>query len=284
VTSRAVRRIAAAAAAFAAGLAVWAVLVEPARLVVHSIDVAAPGWPAELAGWRVVALSDIHAGAPHMGLDQVRRAVGLANAQAPDLVVLLGDYVIHGIAGGRFVPPEDLARELAALRARHGVVSVLGNHDAWFDAPRVRRAFEAAGLRPLENASVPIDVRGHTVWVAGLADLWTGRPDVQAALADVPAGAPVIVLTHNPDVFPTIPSRVSLTLAGHTHGGQVAIPLLGRPIVPSRYGQRYAFGLVREDDRLLYVTPGLGTSIIPVRLGVPPEISVLRIVARPPAR
>jgi uncharacterized protein len=190
---------------------------------------------------------------------------------------LLGDYVIQGVVGGRFIPPEETARALSGLRARHGVVSVLGNHDGWFDGLRVRRAFVEAGLRPLENEAVRLTDGASILWIAGLADLWTGKPDVETALRHVPAGEPVLLLTHNPDVFPTVPERISLTLAGHTHGGQVALPLLGTPIVPSAYGQRYASGLVEEDGRLLFVTPGIGTSIIPVRFRVPPEVSVLTL-------
>jgi uncharacterized protein len=267
-----------AAAAAVVVLGVWSVAIEPGRLIARRTEIAVPGWPSALAGFSVVVLSDIHAGAPHMDLDQVRRVVALANAQQPDLVVMLGDYVTQGVVGGRLVPPEATAGVLSGLRARHGVVSVLGNHDAYLDATRVRLALERAGLRPLVNESLRIEDRGRAVWIAGLADLWTGEPDPARALAAVPPDDPVIVLTHNPDVFPTLPARVNLTLAGHTHGGQVALPLIGRAIVPSRFGQRYAIGVVREGGRVLFVSPGLGTSIIPVRFRVPPEISVLTLV------
>lgn len=215
-----------------------------------------------------------------MDRDGLRRVVTLANEQHPDLVVLLGDYVIHDVVGGRFIPPEETAMELGALRARLGVVSVLGNHDWWLDGERVRAAFTAERLRPLENEAVRLTDRGHAVWVAGLADLWTRVPDIERALRAVPAGETVILLTHSPDVFPDVPARVGLTLAGHTHGGQVALPLIGPPIVPSAFGQRYAAGLVEEGGRRLFVTPGVGTSIVPVRFGVPPEVSVLRLGPR----
>ena len=149
------------------------------------------------------------------------------------------------------------------------------------DAPhgeRVRGALTAAGIRVLENEAVRVGRDGQELWVVGLADLWTRRPDPAGALRAVPDGAPVVVLTHSPDVFPTIPARVALTLAGHTHGGQVVLPLIGPPIVPSDYGRRYAAGHVVEGGRHLFVTTGIGTSIVPIRLGVPPEIAVLTLV------
>jgi predicted MPP superfamily phosphohydrolase len=198
------------------------------------------------------------------------------NAARPDLIVLLGDYVIHGIIGGRFIEPEPVAMVLGGLRAPLGVFAVTGNHDWWYDGPRVTGALEAAGIRVLDDAAAPLPA-GGPLWIAGVGDLWTRPADVRRALAEVPADAPVVVITHNPDLFPVVPARVLLTLAGHTHGGQVDLPLLGRLIVPSRYGARYAIGHVREDGRDLFVTPGLGTSILPVRFRVPPEISLLTV-------
>jgi predicted MPP superfamily phosphohydrolase len=261
-------------------LVFWSVGVEPGRIVVRPVTVTAAGWPRALDGLRLAVLSDVHTGAPHFGLAQVERVVARVNEQRCDLVVLLGDYVMHGVPGGRFVPPEDTAHALGRLQARLGVVSVLGNHDWWFDGERVRAALAGAGLRPLENETVRIESGGTAFWVAGLADLWTRTPDLGRTLAAVPGHEPILLLTHSPDVFPEVPARVALTLAGHTHGGQVSLPLIGAPVVPSRFGQRYARGLVEEGGRLLFVTPGLGTSIVPVRLGVPPEISLVTLRAR----
>ncbi len=263
-------------------LAVWGVVIEPARLVVRETPLALPGWPAELGSLRVAVLSDIHAGAPHIGIDKLRSLAAAVDGSHPDLILLLGDYVTRGVLGARPVEPETTARILATMTAPLGIVAVLGNHDWWYDGPRVRRALEAAGIPILENAARRLEWNGRGVWVVGLADLWTRRPDIDAALRGVADGEPVIVLSHNPDVFPTIPPRVTLTLAGHTHGGQVALPFVGRPIVPSRFGQRYAIGHVEERGRHLFVTPGIGTSIVPVRIGVPPEISLLTLGAAGP--
>ena len=193
---------------------------------------------------------------------------------------MLGDFVIQDVVGGEFVEPETIAAHLKDLRAPLGVYAVLGNHDWWLDGERVRRALESTGVRVLENDAARIEKDGRAFWLAGLADLWTRKPDIEATLAKVTDDAPVIALTHNPDLFPRIPPRVILTLAGHTHGGQVNLPVVGRPVVPSQFGQLYAQGHVQEQGRHLFVTSGVGTSIIPVRFRVPPEIIVLTFDTR----
>jgi uncharacterized protein len=257
--------------------AVWGFVVEPNRLVMHEVRLALPRWPAALDGLRVAVVADIHAGAPWIDDAKVRRVVAEVNQAHPDLVVLLGDFVTRGVVGGHPVAPERTAEALAGLHTPLGVIAILGNHDWWYDGTRVRRALEDSGIRVLENAALRLEWKGAPVWLLGLADLWTRKPDVVGPLRDIPEDEPIIVLTHNPDVFPRVPPRVALTLAGHTHGGQVVLPVFGRLLVPSRFGQRYAIGLVEEGGRRLFVTPGIGTSIVPVRFGVPPEISLLTL-------
>ena len=263
-----------AVAAFTVGI--WSTLVEPGAVAIRKIDLDI-GAPGSLAGLRGAVLGDIHAGAPHIDQAKLRTLVTGVNASAPDVVVLLGDYVIHGVVGGRFMEPETAAAILGDLRAPGGVFAVLGNHDWWFDGTRVRRALESRGIVVLENEARFVQHAKGGFWLAGLADLWTRMPDIEGALRAVPAGEPVIVLTHSPDLFPEIPSRVSLTLAAHTHGGQVRIPPFAPPVVPSRFGARYAAGHVVEDRRHLFVTTGVGTSIVPVRLAVRPEVVVLTL-------
>jgi uncharacterized protein len=256
----------------AAALA-WAGWIEPRRLVTVRRRLELPRWPAAVDGVRVGVLSDIHAGAPHAGPKAIARAVERLNAEALDAILLLGDYIdAHPLWGGR-VPPEDIARELGALRARHGVFAVLGNHDWKQAGDRMWRALEDVGIEVLENRAA----RAGGFHVAGLADLRCRRPDLPSALAGVPDDAPVVVLSHDPDVFPYVPDRVALTLSGHLHGGQVAIPVVRRPAVPSRYGERYARGHVVEEDRHLYVSSGLGTSGLPLRFLAPPEVVVLEL-------
>jgi uncharacterized protein len=154
---------------------------------------------------------------------------------------------------------------------------VLGNHDWWNDGERITKALRQAGLTVLENEARRIEYGGGSFWVAGVADMWTRKPDIAGSLAQVNSDDPVILITHNPDIFPDVPPRVSLTLAGHTHGGQVNLPFIGRPVVPSNFGERYASGHVVEDGRHLFVGDGIGTSIIPVRFRVPPAIVILML-------
>jgi len=256
------------------GVAAWAFWIEPARLVVVE-DRVRVEWP-EGPPLRIAVLTDLHVGSPFNGLARLREVVDRTNAATPDVICILGDLVIQGVPGGRFVPPEEIAAELMRLRSPLGTFAVLGNHDGWLDHDRVQRALERAAVRLVEDTAVSIQTRAGPVWIAGVSDFWTGRHDVAAALAPVnDDSAPVLLLTHNPDIFPRVPPRVTLTLAGHTHGGQVRLPLIGRPVVPSQFGGRFAAGHVVESGRHLFVATGIGTSILPVRFGVPPAIQIV---------
>lgn len=269
----------------AAGLAgAYAAGIEPfLRLSVAAHDVRPAGWPPGLR-LRVAALADLHAGAPLLDEARIEAIVAAANALDPDVTVLLGDYGAASRFVTRVLPHRDVARRLAALRARHGVFAVTGNHDWWEDEaaraggmPAIGRALEAAGIPVLANASL----RAGPVTIAGVHSSWAfsvghGAEDLAAALSG--AAGPTLLLAHEPDLFPEVPRGVALTLSGHTHGGQVR--LLGwSPIVPSRYGNRYAWGHVEEAGRHLVVSGGLGTTRVPVRLGVPPEITLVTLSA-----
>lgn len=262
----------------------WALFIEPQRLVVRHSELALPNWPARLSGMKVALLSDLHVGSPFWDLEALADLVEQTNAQQPDLVLLAGDYQINGVPGGTFVEPEPIAERLGALRSRLGTYAVLGNHDWWNDGERTRRAFDAHGITVLEDRAVARDWRGTRFYIAGLADQITRSSDPQKTLAEVPAGAPTLLLVHEPDVFASFERlgiSPQLTLAGHTHGGQVSLPLLGRRVVPSEFGERYAYGHVIENGRHLFVTSGVGTSVFPIRFMVPPEIAMLRLVSNP---
>ena len=270
------RRSLTALACAAIALALYAFWVEPARLSIAEERITLPG--AARGTLRIAILTDLHVGSPFNGIGKLRRIVDRTNAARPDIVCILGDLVIQGVIGGRFVPPEVIAAELQRLRAGAGVFAVLGNHDGWLDHDRVESALERNGVRVLEETAAKLATPAGPVWLAGISDLRTGRHDIGAALAAVVDNdGLVILMTHSPDVFPLVPERVALTLAGHTHGGQVRLPLLGRPIVPSRFGERFAAGHVIEGSRHLFVATGLGTSILPVRFRVPPTVTMLTL-------
>jgi len=253
----------------------WAFGIEPGLLVVRHVRM-------ELAGWhdnvKIAVLSDLHVGSPHVGIDKLRRIVERTNAENPALVVLLGDYVIGGpggrggVRGGGFVEPEAIAAELKKLHAPLGVFAVLGNHDWWYNGDRIGQAFKEAGIPVLENRAVHI---GNAFWLGGIADYWTRAPDIASTLEQVDNGDPVVLITHNPDIFPDVPGRVSLLLAGHTHGGQVQLPVIGTLVTTSKLG--YNAGDFFEHGHHLFVTTGIGTSIVPVRFGVPPEIVIMTL-------
>jgi predicted MPP superfamily phosphohydrolase len=255
---------------------VWAAWLEPRRLVVRREELTLPAWPASLDGLRVGILTDLHTGMPHAGLRMAERAVEALNEEAPDLLCLLGDFVDRRAKFARPVDPDALAARLGRLGARRGVLAVLGNHDWYAGGRRIADALEAVGIPVLEDAARPA---GDDLWVAGTSDYRVRGSHVNLALADVPEGAPVLLMAHDPDVFPRVPARVALTLSGHTHGGQVGIPLVRRAFVPSRYGERYARRHVEEGGQHLYVSSGVGTSGVPVRLGRPPEVCVLTLRA-----
>jgi predicted MPP superfamily phosphohydrolase len=258
-------------------------VVEPDSLVVREYRLDLPSWPAALHGFRIAAVGDLHAGSPHVDEGKLEEVVRRVSAANPDLIVWLGDYVIHGVLGGRFMTPEQVAAILSKARARHGQVAIIGNHDRWLDSVRVERAFEGSSIPFLRWRSQTLLVNDVPLHIYGLDDFelsphyWRRFEATREEWRKVPVIEPILVLSHNPDVFPSIPSRVALTLASHTHGGQVRLPFLGSLIVPSSFGQRFARGHIVEEGRHLFVNTGIGTSIIPVRLGVPPEISVLTV-------
>ena len=270
----------------------YGVGIEPVlRLRVARYHVRPPQWPADLK-LTIAAVADLHACEPWMSLEHVEAIVAHTNALRPDLIVMLGDYVAGHHHITRRIEAAEWAPRLAELKAPLGVHAILGNHDYWDDrevqrngrgSTAARRALEAVGVPVYENDAVRLAKDGRPFWLAGLGDqlaYWPARrfrpvprigvDDLGATLAKVTDDAPLILLAHEPDVAMRVPSRVALQLSGHTHGGQVR--LLGwSPIVPSRYGSLLAYGHAQLNCDVV-VSGGLGCSIMPFRLGVPPEI------------
>jgi uncharacterized protein len=283
-------------AASALSFGAYAIGIEPMlapRVVRYAITPS--GWPPDLK-LRIVTLSDFHACDPWMTVERIASIVETANGLGGDIILLLGDYV----AGSRIVKTYGdsgaWGPELGRLKAPLGVHAILGNHDWWEDKTAMRngagptfvhRALAAAGISVLDNDAVRLLHQGKPFWLAGLGDQIAfvpvrrlvpriGADDLPATLAKITDDAPAILMAHEPDIFLRVPPRFALTLSGHTHGGQVN--LLGwRPVSASRLSARYARGHFREDGRDLIVTSGLGCSIAPIRVGVPPEIMVVEL-------
>lgn len=255
--------------------------LEPAslRVVEHAI-VLQRADAGDIARLRIAVIGDLHTGSLYIDLEKVRRVVALTNAAKPDLILLAGDYV-HAPYWSTGIPIEETAAILKDLHAPLGVYAVTGNHDRWQNAAHVAAAIRNAGITVLENQSVVIRDSRRTLYLVGIGDFYSDAAYPERALAHVPPGRAALCFTHSPDVFANLARSCLLTIAAHTHGGQVALPIVGRLIVPSHYGQRYAAGLVHEGDRYLFTSTGIGTSIIPVRFGVPPEISILNVSAGP---
>lgn len=244
------------------------------EIEVKSVPLTLPAWPSSLAGLRVAVIADLHAGSPQIGLERVQRIVSHVNAEAVDLVALVGDYIDHQVALGDEFSPESVAALLGGLRSRLGSFAVLGNHDWGHAGPRMPAALAGEGIVVLENSVARVDTG---FWIAGLGDYMKRSADVNGTLEQVPQGEPVLLLSHNPDVFPQVPERVALTLSGHTHGSQIAIPFLRDRATPSNFGARYIGGHVVEGGRHLYVSDGIGTSRLPIRFRSKPEIAVLEL-------
>ena len=292
---------------FAAGLGVSGVSTvaygfgSPAlRLAVTRYDIQPPRWPVDFR-LRIAVIADLHACDPWMSLERIHSIVDRTNALNPDITVLLGDYVAGHRKVTRFIPCSEWAPVLGRLRAPLGVHAVLGNHDYWEDkeVQRVgqgttiaRRALEASGIPVYENDAVRLTKAGRPFWLAGLGDQLAYLParrfrqgrrigidDLGATLGKVTDDAPIILLAHEPDVVARVPSRVALQLSGHTHGGQVR--LFGwAPASPS--GQKLAYGHIRMNHDIV-VSGGLGCSIMPFRIGVPPEIVLVTLGGQAPA-
>jgi hypothetical protein len=316
LTRRAILKGLGAFGAGTVGLVGYAFGVEPRYVRVTRYAIAPPRWPAGLE-LRLAAIADLHACDPWMAPHHIEEIVATANGLAADAIVLLGDYKAGFRLPHRALRDREWTTPLAGLRAPLGVHAILGNHDWWDDRAaqrrgrgpvRIRRALEDAGLPVYENDAARLVKQGRPFWIAGLGDQWAiwygqdrrgpgkrwnyrGMHDLAGTLAKVTDEAPVILLAHEPDIFPEVPERVALTLSGHTHGGQVN--LLGyRPFIPSRFGTRYAHGHIVErrpgaaaagvgaEPRHLIVSAGLGCSGVPVRLGAPPEIVVVDVGAR----
>lgn len=273
----------------------YSYFIEPNRLVVTKEEIKIKGWDPAFDGLRIAMISDIHGGSNGASAENIRRVVETTNAQNPDLIVLLGDYISQGRTRQPrherplLMPMSEVADNLAGLHARLGVFAVLGNHDGWYGDDEIAAELTRIGYRVLQNEIVPIEQNGKKLRIFGMKDhleldSWQSFDGmVRSVVAANPKDGQIIVLEHSPDIlyilnyWKDLNPDLKLMLAGHTHGGQVWLPILGAPFVPSSVGQRYAQGHVNEEGVDMFVTSGIGTSILPFRFMVPPEVAIVTI-------
>lgn len=259
----------------------------PRRVMISRFETPIIDLPRELHGLTVVQLSDIHHG-PWMPIEVVKSIVEHTNHLHPDIVVLTGDYVVNS---PRYIRP--VAQALAQLQPTIGTYGVLGNHDWWEGVGDVRRAFSEVNIPLIDNNRVFISAdrcesedSSNCLCIAGLGDAWEDRVDFESALGDVPEHTPRLVLAHNPDCAEDLRLirsryRIDLMLSGHTHGGQVCSPRKQTPLLPAMRRHKYAKGLVTGPVCPVYVSRGIGTAGVPIRVGAPPEIAVFRLLCAP---
>jgi predicted MPP superfamily phosphohydrolase len=261
----------AGAACVGSGYGFW----EASHIRIRRQTITLARLPRAFEGKSIAVLADFHHG-PFVGIDFIRQAVTLAQSLSADAYALVGDFAHNGTHTAVQIP--QCLEVLSRLKAPLGVFAVPGNHDMQNGGRVYRDAINTTSLTDLTNRGVRVSCGKDELWLAGVDDLWWGKPDLGVALRDVPSGAGVILLSHNPDFAEVCPDpRVGLVLSGHTHGGQVYLPVVGAPWMPSRYGDKYRAGLVRGPASQVFVTRGLGESGIPLRLNSPPEINLLTL-------
>ena len=260
-------------------LSVWSLIIEPRLLHERQFVLDDVNWRG--APVKIAFVADLHVGAPHSSLEQLDGLVEKINAARPDLILLGGDFVVAFVIGGQSASAEEIAARLAHLTAPLGVFAVLGNHDWWHDGPGIREALEKHGIQVLENEAVVLRQGDNPFVLVGIGDDMTGHAQPERAQARVPGDLPMIVMMHDPANYPELNRTAVLALAGHTHAGQVRLPFIGALLVPGRSPRDQAYGWVHDGLMPMYVTSGVGTSILPVCFMAPPEFVVIRLTAFP---
>lgn len=264
----------------------YSYFIEPNKLEVNHYTVNSP----DIKGVKIVFASDFHV-KPY-GQKRLEKIVQKINAENPDLVLSVGDFV-SGHTSHSTMPIEDIAKTLTKIKPKYGFYTTLGNHDGWYNSDKITQILKENGINVLSNQNFLVNINGQKMYIAGIEDIITGKPDILKVLNNINDTYPIILLTHSPDMFPNVPENIMLTLAGHTHGGQIRIPFLGAIFTASNYGKKYVKGWVQEKNnelivtdtskriqlkkkvKTLFITRGIGVSILPLRFNCPPEIVVI---------
>lgn len=268
---------------------IWSFGIEPNRLVVNTYPIKIKNWSANLNGLKVAVIADVHGGSNFINEAKIREIVALTNAQDVDVILLLGDYISRQTFNRSTLnmPIETVVENLRGLKSKYGVYAVIGNQDNQFGNEIMRKALENISYRVLDAETATVEIKGEKLRFVGMPDALRGNASlnvnkIKESFAENNAGR-IIVLAHHPDVIWTVTKSalispdLALFIGGHTHGGQLNFPIIGAPFVPTIYGQKYAQGHFRDRETDIFISSGIGTSGIPARFRVPPEISILEI-------
>ena len=257
----------------------YAFEIETRRLIVKKETLSIPNWSEKLNNFKVVAISDIHGGSNYVTVEKLQKLVELTNAQNPDIIVLLGDFVsqARGKRSELKMPSETVAENLGGFRAKYGTFAVIGNHDWWYNQQKMTREFESAGITVLENEVEQIKIGDEIVYLWGIEDYWKRRQVPTDVLGVLNAKQNIIAITHNPDSLLKAPNEIAVMFAGHSHGGQVSFPIYGG--IPFVNDPRFMSGHAEADGKNVFVTTGVGCTGPQIRFRVPPEIAVLNLVS-----
>lgn len=260
---------------------IWGFIIEPNLLFIRIFRLKVPFWSKKLSGLKIVILSDIHSGTPFNGEKRLERIVKKVNNLNPDIVLLLGDYVITKMPLTKTLDPLTIAEKLINITPKISNIAILGNHDYRYGSYKIKEAFQKKGIHLLENDFIELKFNEESFFLASVPDQDTGTPEIDKVLGFIEQEKPLLFLIHNPQLFDKIPDRVSLILAGDTHGGQVYLPVFKDILTKIKQGKhykpQYRYGLLKEENKQMLITSGTGTSSIPLRIGVPPEIILLKL-------
>ncbi len=246
--------------------------LETSWIKIKEIDIVSKEIPESFNGKRIVFIADIHHG-PYFSIERVAKLVKQINEINPDFIVLGGDYSHRN---PKYITPFFL--ELKKIKSKHSIYGVLGNHDHWEGAQLTQEMMRSNGIHICDNKSYWLKLNNDSIKIGGVGDLWTDKQEIDSTISDVQKDNFCILISHNPDYIENLKTdRIDLTLSGHTHGGQVTLFGLWAPILPSKYGQKYRYGLKEKDNIKSYITSGIGTITPPLRFFCRPEIVVITL-------